>query len=112
MQVTKAMLDKADKEHFNKEDMPSLDKLHSLSYVYHKERGHKGAEQFLTSAKVKAMVKKFQTKNIVRRKISKKRNMKVEKSIRRVADNIVEANKKSAQIGSAEWVKRETGGFA
>lgn len=88
MKVTKAMLDKADQEHFNKEDLPSLDKLHSLSYVYHKERGHKGAKQFLTSAKVKAMVKKLEAKKKVRKKMMAK---------------------KSSAIGSADWVKRETG---
>jgi len=105
MKITKAMLKKAEDDHFNKEDMASLDKFHSLSYVYHKERGHKGAKQFLTSAKVKAMVKKLEAKKKVRKKIKAKRDVRMEMGIVRKAERM---SKKPAPIGSAEWVKQQT----
>ncbi|MCK5294195.1 MAG: hypothetical protein KAJ49_06040 [Arcobacteraceae bacterium] len=105
MKVTKAMLKKAEDEHFNKEDMMSLNKMHSLSYIYHKERGHKKAKQFLTSAKVKAMVKKLEGKKAVRKKMKKKRDIAMELKIKGKAYAM---SKKPAPLGSTEWVKQQT----
>jgi len=93
MKVTKAMLKKAEDEHFKKEDEPSLVKLHSLSSLYYSQRGDtKTAKSFITGKDVQQKVLELGAK--------KKRKGVLKGKVK---------SKKSAPIGSAEWVKQETG---
>ena len=61
MKITKAMITKAGREHFNKEDYKSLVKFHVLSYLYYKQKGDmKTAKRYLTGKKVKQKVKELE----------------------------------------------------
>ena len=85
------MVDNASARHFNTESLASLTKAHALSYVYYKQKGDmKTANQFMTGKDVKKIVEKIE-KGKVRRKIK--------------------ANRSTGGIGSADWVRKETGGF-
>ena len=94
MKITKAMLERAEKEHLRKEDDPSLVKLHALSSLYYSQRGEKKkAKEFITGEDVHRKILQLATKKKVKKKMAKKKMMQ----------------KKSYAVGSAEWVKRETG---
>jgi hypothetical protein len=89
MKVTKAMIEKADEEHFKKEDTASLERLHALNVVYFQQKGKgKEALSYVTSENVRKLAKEIEKKKILKRK--------------------VRAKTKQAPIGSAEWVKQQT----
>lgn len=87
MKITKAMVTRAEREHFNKEDLKSLEKFHALSYLHYKQKGDiKGAKQYLTGSNVKKLAKKIEAKKSIKKAI----------------------RKKIGGIGSADFIARET----
>jgi len=64
IKVTKKMVDRAEDEHFIREDVPSLVNLHALKSLYFKQKGNlKLSEEFITSSKVKKMIKELEGGN-------------------------------------------------
>ena len=75
MKITKTMVNRAENEHFRKEDRPSLVKMHALKSLYYAQKGDtKSALAYVTSkdvgAKVRQLEKNAKRKPVKRRKSS------------------------------------------
>jgi hypothetical protein len=72
MKVTKKMLERAEAEHYRKEDAPSLDKLHALTALYYKQRKQpKKAKAYMTGKEVKKLIVKYGKKKKVVKRVRK-----------------------------------------
>jgi len=72
MKITKLMLKRAEREHFNKEDLKSLVKLHALSYLHYKQKGDlKSAKRYLTGKDVKKLADKIESRKMRKKSIKK-----------------------------------------
>lgn len=83
MKVTKAMIKKAERQHWIKEDYPSLVKQHALQSLYHEQKGNKKyAKYYITS-------------NAVRKEIAKLKKMKkAPKRKNKVSENLLAYTKR------------------
>ena len=72
MKVTKAMVNRAENEHFRTETYESLQKANALSAVYYKQQGDKKAYKVYSNVAPKSMIKRIEAKPD-RKKSKKKR---------------------------------------